>query len=101
MDTLNITFNVDNSVLEDWKEFMSKVFIPFSNVKDKFVGHNYYHVMVEDPSTETYCYQVLAEEEATIDTYLANTFPALQRELTQAFGEKVLLFNTKLKEVEM
>ena len=101
MDILNITFNVDNTVLENWKEFMGKVFIPYANVQEIFAGHNYYQVLVEDPNTETYSYQLIAKEAADIDRFLAEIFPALNREMVQAFGDKVLLFNTKLREVKI
>lgn len=101
MDILNITFNIENSILEDWKKFMGKVFIPYANVQEKFAGHNFYQVLVEDPNTETYSYQLIAKEEADIDSFLSEIFPALNREMTQAFGDKVLLFNTKLREVKI
>ena len=101
MDILNITFNVDKTILEDWKQFMGKVFIPYANVQERFAGHNYYQVLVEDPSTETYSYQLIAKSEADIDSFLAEIFPALNREMVEAFGEKVLLFNTKLREVKI
>lgn len=101
MEILNITFNVDLSILEDWKLFMGKVFIPYSNVQEKFAGHNFFQVMVEDPNAETYSYQLIAKEEADIDSFLAEIFPALHREMMQAFGDKVLLFNTKLREVKI
>lgn len=101
MDILNITFNVENTVLEDWKKFMEKVFIPYANVREKFAGHNFYQVLVEDPNTETYSYQLIANKEADIDSFLAEIFPPLYREMTQAFGDKVVLFNTKLREVKI
>lgn len=101
MDILNITFNVEKSILADWKKFMGKVFIPYSNVQGKFSGHNFFQVMVEDPNAETYSYQLIADNEAIIDSFTAEIFPALQREMSQAFGDKVLLFNTKLKEVSI
>jgi len=101
MDILNITFNVEKIILEDWKKFMGKVFIPYANVQAKFAGHNYYQVLVDDPNTETYSYQLIANNEADIDSFLAEIFPALHREMVQAFGERVLLFNTKLREVKI
>ena len=101
MDILNITFNVEKTVLNDWKKFMGQVFIPYANVQEQFAGHNFFQVMVEDPDAETYSYQLIAKEEAIIDSFMDEIFPALHRELVQAFGEKVLLFNTKLKEVKM
>ncbi len=101
MDILNITFNVEKIVLDDWKKFMGKVFIPYANVQERFAGHNNYQVLVEDPNTETYSYQLIAKDEADIDSFLAEIFPALNREMVQVFGEKVLLFNTKLREVKI
>lgn len=101
MDILNITFNIEKSIVGDWKKFMGKVFIPYANVQEKFAGHNFYQVLVEDPGTETYSYQLIANKEADIDSFLSEIFPALNREMTQAFGEKVLLFNTKLREVKV
>lgn len=98
MVVLNITFNVDNSVVKPWKEFMAKVFIPYANVQEKFAGHNYFKVMVEDDTAETYSYQLIANEEDAIHSFLKEIFPALHREMAQAFGDKVLLFSTILKE---
>lgn len=98
MYILNITFNVELSVLDNWKKFMASVFIPYANVKEQFVGHNYYEVMVEDPNASTYSYQLIAENMEAIESFEREIFPALQREMTQAFSDKVLLFSTVLKE---
>lgn len=98
MDILNITFNVENGAIREWKKFMAQVFIPYANVQGKFSGHNYYKVMVDDPNSETYSYQLIATDETIINAFLKEIFPALQREMTQAFGEKALLFHTLLKE---
>lgn len=99
MYILNITFNVENGALVEWKKFMNQVFIPYANVQEKFSGHNLFKVMVEDPNSETYSYQLIAKKEEDIDSFSAEIFPSLVRELTQAFGERVLLFNTKLEEM--
>lgn len=99
MDILNITFNVENSIVPNWKTFMAQVFIPYANVQEKFAGHNYYKVMVEDPNAETFSYQLIAKNEGIIDSFIAEIFPALVREMTQLFGDKVLLFHTVLREI--
>lgn len=101
MDILNITFNVEKTVLTDWKKFMSHVFIPYANVQEKFSGHNFYQVMVEDPNAETFSYQLIAKDESYIKSFKQEIFPALIREMTQAFGQQVLYFDTILKEVKM
>lgn len=98
MDILNITFNVETSVVPNWKEFMTKVFFPYANVKSHFAGHNLFKVMVEDTASETYSYQLIAKDDKSIEEFKAEIFPALVRELTEAFGEKVMLFDTVLKE---
>ena len=98
MYILNITFNVEHTILENWKQFMTKVFIPYANVKEQFSGHNYYKVMVEDPNASTYSYQLIAEKIDNIHEFQKEIFPALQREMIQAFSDKVLLFSTILKE---
>lgn len=101
MVILNITFNVEKTVLSDWKRFMTHVFIPYANVQEKFAGHNFYQVMVEDAAAETYSYQLIAKEESDIDSFKKDIFPALIREMNQAFGQKVLFFDTILKEVAL
>lgn len=98
MYILNITFNVENTVLDNWKEFMAQVFIPYANVKEHFSGHNYYKVMLEDPNASTYSYQLISEEFRNIEEFQGEIFPALQREMMQAFSDKVLLFSTILEE---
>ncbi len=98
MDILNITFNVENTAVSEWKKFMAQVFIPYANVQGNFAGHNYYKAMVDDPDSETYSYQLIAKDEKSIPLFLKEIFPALHREMTQAFGEKALLFHTILKE---
>ncbi len=101
MDILNITFNIEKSIIKEWSSFMGKVFIPYSNVQENFSGHNLLQVMVEDPNAYTYSYQLYATEEAHIDTFMKEIFPALIREMKQLFGDKVLTFHTKLREVKM
>lgn len=98
MYILNITFSVDNSVLDNWKKFMAQVFIPYANVKGEFSGHNYYKVLVEDTSSSTYSYQLIAEKMTMIQDFQREIFPALQREMTQAFSDKALSFSTILQD---
>ncbi len=101
MTTLNITFNVELSVLKEWKAFMNKVFMPFAYVKKNFAGHRLYQVMMDEPNVQTYSYQLIAQKETNIDDFLSDIFPALHREMNQAFGDKVVFFSTKLKEVSL
>jgi len=101
MDILNITFNVEKNVLPTWKKFMGQVFIPYANVQERFAGHNLFQVMVEDDTAVTYSYQLIAENEAIIASFKEEIFPALIREMNQVFGQKVLYFDTLLKEVNM
>ncbi len=101
MEILNITYNVDLTILPEWKRFMKHIFMPYANVQERFVGHNFYKVMVDDPETETYSYQLIAKNEADIISFKEEIFPALIREMQQAFGQKVLHFDTLLKEVSI
>ena len=101
MVILNITFNVEINVLPNWKKFMGKVFIPYANVQEKFAGHAFYQVMVDDPESETYSYQLIAKSEVDIESFKKDIFPALIREMQQTFGQSVLHFDTILKETSI
>jgi hypothetical protein len=101
MYILNITFNIEVNALVQWKKFMETVFMPFSHSQGNFAGQNFYEVMVEDENTETYSFQLIAKEEKYIDDYIEEIFPALSRELSQSFGDKVMLFQTKLRETKL
>ena len=101
MKIYNITFNVDNSVQEEWLKWIRHTHIKtvlntgcFSSARfTKVLSH-------KDPGAENFSIQFLAETEDGIENYLNNHAPKIKHEIITTFRNKVLFFETEMEYIE-
>ncbi len=97
----NVTINVEESVHENWLDYMKKEHIPDVMKTGCFVGYTFSKIMTRqaDETGITYSVQYKCENMADYDTYIEKYAPALQKDHTQKFEGKFYAFRTLLEEV--
>ena len=98
MFIINITFNTSDNVYDNWKNYITRYFIPQSMKDGQFKEYKIFKVLVDEESGgQTYSIQFFSENPVRIDDYLRKIFPDFQEELIQTFGQQVVAFATPLK----
>lgn len=103
MYIFNTTYTVEKSVFNDWNTYMVKEVIPRLRKLELFSSIRIFQVAVEQQTIEgeVYSLQLATTEIKHIGLYEEQVLPKVLELMTNAFGEKVLSFNTLLKEVEL
>lgn len=97
----NVTSNVDDSIHEQWLEWMMDKHVPAIMATGKFYKIKIVKVLVEEQhGGTTYSVQYSAESREKLDEYYRDHSPALRAEMQQLFGDKVLQFRTELEIVQ-
>lgn len=97
MKIYNITFNVENSVENEWLKWVKENHIKqvmetgcFSSARfTKITSH-------KEPDSVNYSIQFLSESENGISEYLNNHAPKIKHETLITFKNKVLFFETEM-----
>ena len=96
----NVTVNVEQSIEDDWIQWMKEIHIPEVLATGHFVENKMYRLLMEQPDgTITYSVQYFARDLNSIDAYLTNDAPVLQQKVMQRYGKKALAFRTVLEEI--
>lgn len=95
----NITYNVDESVLQDWQEWMKSEFIPKYIATKYFESANMVKILVEEEmGGESYAVMYKSTSLELLEDFVVNESPEFNKELSDKFGQKVLTFMTLLEE---
>jgi Domain of unknown function (DUF4286) len=94
----NVTSNIENSVHNQWMDWMQKVHIPAMLSTGKFFNARMVKVLIDhEPGTVTYSVQYYTNSKETLDRYYAEDAPRLRQEVLRLFSDKVLQFRTELE----
>ena len=93
----NVTINIDDSVHEEWLEWMMEEHIPQVMETGKFFKAKIVKVMVVEETGSTYSVQYFAENKEKLNEYYKEHAPALREEGLKRFGDKMLAFRTELE----
>jgi predicted GNAT family N-acyltransferase len=94
----NITTNVDESILDQWIEWMQNTHIPTVLKTGKFTEAKMCRVMVsEEMGGLTYSIQFTANSLEDIESFSKNEGIQIENEAFIKFGEKQLSFRTNLE----
>ena len=98
----NVTVNVEESVNENWLDFMKNVHIPDVMNTGCFVGYTFSKIITRqaDETGITYAIQYKCATMVEYDNYQEKFAPVLQKDHTQKFEGKFYAFRTILEEVE-
>ena len=92
----NVTINVEESIHDEWLDWMKKDHIPDMLNTGKFKKANLLRVKVQEPTGGfTYAVHYQADSKAELDDYYKNYARALRQEGTK-FKNKVVVFRTEL-----
>ena len=97
----NVTVNIDLEISEDWLAWMKDVHIPDVMATVCFESHKILRLLNESPDVEglTFAIQYFAPDMKTLNVYAAQHQPALQQDVHQRYGHRVVAFRTLLEEV--
>ncbi len=95
----NITYNVDESVLEDWLTWMKSEFIPKLITTPYFESANMVKILVEEEMGGTsYAVMYKSPSLEILEDFVVNYSSEFNKVLSDKFGQKVLTFMTLLEE---
>ncbi len=96
----NVTVNIDESIHEEWLEWI-KHHIPQVLATGKFVDARLTKVLVEEEMGGlTYAVQYRAKSKQDLEDYYQHHADALKKEGLQKFADKMLAFRTELEIID-
>lgn len=97
----NVTINIDDSVREQWLEWMTEKHIPEMLQTGKFTDARLVKVLiVEEMGGTTYSIQYTTESKETLEQYYKEDAPKMREEGVKLFGDKMLAFRTELEVIK-
>jgi hypothetical protein len=97
----NITVNIDDSVHQEWLEWMKTDHIPKVLSTGKFEKATLSQVLVEEEmGGQTYSIQYRSYSREALDAYYKEDADALRQEGAKKFADKMLAFRTELQIVD-
>ena len=96
----NITYNVDDTIHEEWYEWI-KNHIPKILSTGKFLEAKFTKVLIEEEmGGQTYSLQLKVESKEILDKYYAENAEQLRKLGLVKFADKVLTFRTELEIID-
>ncbi|PCE66128.1 DUF4286 family protein [Sediminicola luteus] len=97
----NVTINIDDSVHDQWLDWMRKTHIPDMLGTGKFSEAKMCKVLVEeDMGGTTYSVQYRTKNKATLERYYVEDAPRLRQEGLKLFADKFVAFRTELEIID-
>jgi len=96
----NVTINVDESIHQEWFNWI-QIHIPKVLATGRFVGAKLTKVLIEEEmGGETYSVQYTAKSRADLDSYYKHDADRLRKEGLSKFADKMLAFRTELEIID-
>lgn len=94
----NVTTNIQESVHDQWLEWMQEKHIPQILATGKFSSARLVKVLIEEEmGGVTYSVQFITDSKETLEKYYQEDAPKLRQEGLQLFADKMLSFRTELE----
>ena len=93
----NVTVNIEDSVHDEWKDWMQSTHIPDVLATGLFSSCRFTQVLVDDESGTTYSIQYVVKDLETFQLYQEMYAPNLQKEHKEKYEGKFVAFRTMLK----
>lgn len=101
MVVYNVTVKIDNAVKDEWLQWMRQVHVPEVMATACFLSYRINRVVsMEDNDGETYAFQYLCQDMATLHRYHIHHAPVLQKAHTDRYKDKFVAFRTVLEVIE-
>lgn len=95
----NITATVDETIREEWLDWMKKTHIPEMLATQRFSECKMFKVLLNKEEGTSYSIQFFADSMAELQLYEALHANELREKHKARFGDKVLTFRTVLEKV--
>lgn len=92
----NVTINVDDSIKDEWLEWMKSKHIPDVLATGMFIENKIYRIRAEEEGN-TYSIQYFLRSEEDYEKYQKEFAPKLQAEHTDKFKDKFVAFRTVME----
>lgn len=101
MIAYNVTVSIDDSVREEWVEWMKNKHIPDVLATGMFISARMFRLLTnaEDDNGHNYTVQYLCESMERFKEYEAKYAPALRQDTENKFGGKFYVFRSLMEEV--
>ena len=100
MIVYNVTVKIDKAVHDEWLQWMKSTHIPEVLATGYFVSNRMCRILGQDDSDGiTYAIQYDALSIEDVETYHKEFAPALQKEHTERYKNKVVAFRTLMAQV--
>jgi hypothetical protein len=96
----NVTVNIDDSVHDEWLDWMKKTHVPDVMNSGCFVESRIVKVLHVSDTGQTYSFQYTFNDMKDIEKYQKEFAPRLQADVKQKYGEKFTAFRTLLEIVK-
>lgn len=98
----SVTLNVDDTIHDNWLDWMKNTHIPDVMNTGLFISHQMCRLIshLKEGEGTTYNIQYRCESMAILHSYQSQHAPRLQKEHQDLFEDKVVAFRTLLEEVE-
>lgn len=93
----NVTSILEESIAEEWLQWMQEEHIPKVMETGKFVSYRLLRVLDSPNEGVTYCAQYVAENIGEYLEYRDSYAPALQAEALEKFQQRALAFRTLME----
>jgi len=92
----NVTVNVDDSIHDEWLDWMKNEHMPQMLGLGKFTNALMSKVMAQVDSGTTYAIQYQTDSKETLEKYYKEDADLLRQEGLKKFGDKFVAFRTEL-----
>jgi len=94
----NVTTNIDETIKDEWLQWMKEKHIPEMLATGKFSNAKMSQVMIEEEmGGVTYSVQYTTDSFETLQEYYKEDAPKLRDESMKLFSDKLVAFRTELK----
>lgn len=95
----NVTYNVDETVVEDWKKWMKESYIPQLVTTDYFISIKMLKILVEEEmGGQSFAVMYKCANLDVLEAFMENYSAELNKIMSEKFGQKVVSFMTLLEE---
>lgn len=96
----NVTMNVDHEIVADWLQWMRDVHIPDVMATGKFTEYRILRMTGQNDTGLTYAIQYTCANQSTLNDYMTNHAPLLQKDHNERYGNKAVGFRTVLEIID-
>jgi len=93
----NVTISIDDSVHDDWLEWMKNKHIPDVLATGLFIENKIFKIITEEGSENTYSIQYFLRSMEDYDKYKNEFAPKLQSEHSKKYKDKFVAFRTLME----